>query len=58
MTPQSIELMKVIGPAGNQGVEFWYPKHPLPRMRKTQDIVPLFIAHYETFGIEFWPSWN
>ena len=47
-------------------MEFWYPLHAeepgwvggLPDMHRVMDIVPLFITHCETFGREFWPSWN
>ena len=59
-------LARHIGPAGEQGVEFWYPLHAeepgwvggLPEMHRVGDLVPLFITHCETFGREFWPSWN
>ena len=53
-------LARHIGPAGEQGVEFWYP---LPGWRKARQVGPevvvsVFITHCETFGREFWPSWN
>lgn len=57
--PQSEELLRHIGQAGAQGVEFWYPlPGPAPEMHREADLVPLFITHCETFGREFWPSWN
>ena len=56
--PESEMLARHIGKAGDHGIEFWYPVEPLVEMRRTLDIVPLFITHCETFGREFWPSWN
>jgi hypothetical protein len=58
MKPASQELAKHIGPAGRDGVEFWYPIYPAMKPRVVRDLVPLFITHCETFGREFWPSWN
>lgn len=54
-----MRLGQYIGEAGKEGVEFWYPDGGrIAEMRRVDDIVPLFMLHCETFGREFWPSWN
>lgn len=58
MGPDSKRLSDYIGVKGNEGIEFWYPVRPLVSMRRVDDLVPLFVECAETFGREFWPSWN
>lgn len=58
MRPNSEALARHIGAAGEGGIEFWYPSPEMLPMHREADLVPLFIAHAETFGREFWPSWN
>lgn len=60
MKPQSEALMRALGPEAADGVEFWYPLpgYRAPRQTGPEAVVAVFITHCETFGREFWPSWN